>query len=228
MPAENKPTPPGQVPKKRISFLMPFIDFAFLLIILFVALLSVAYFDPSPTQALETAKGGEESDQQGNKDQKGTLPLATGVKTGGVEGTVFDPRKQLKITEDLGDRYQHKIQEIEEANKKIADLKKKLEEALKKAKNKGPYVIKPGRKVLRIQVPKDGGDAKEIERLKRAYEQAIREADKLKQELAGLNREVEDLRRRVQSLEAEKARLKKELAKAKKHNAMHVDLGSDN
>lgn len=33
-------------PKRRITFLMPFIDFAFMLVIVFVALLSIAYFKP--------------------------------------------------------------------------------------------------------------------------------------------------------------------------------------
>lgn len=32
--------------RKHISFIMPFIDFAFMVIIIFVALLSIAYFEP--------------------------------------------------------------------------------------------------------------------------------------------------------------------------------------
>ncbi len=41
-------------PKKRVSFLMPYIDFCFMLIIIFIGMLSIAYFEPLGTTDIET------------------------------------------------------------------------------------------------------------------------------------------------------------------------------
>jgi hypothetical protein len=43
-------------PKKRVSFLMPYIDFCFMLIIIFVGMLSIAYFEPLGKTDIETKK----------------------------------------------------------------------------------------------------------------------------------------------------------------------------
>jgi hypothetical protein len=42
--------------KKRVSFLMPYIDFCFMLIIIFVGMLSIAYFEPLGKTDIETQK----------------------------------------------------------------------------------------------------------------------------------------------------------------------------
>ncbi len=83
----NDVAPVAGTRRKRVSFLMPFVDFCFLLIILFVALLSVAYFDPTITDTLavkRTASGA-------GVPMDGQDPVST---SGGPLPEVFDPQAQ--------------------------------------------------------------------------------------------------------------------------------------
>ncbi len=60
--------------KKRVSFLMPYIDFCFMLIIIFVGMLSIAYFEPLGRTDIET-KSTKEINQRPGKFE---------IKPGGI------------------------------------------------------------------------------------------------------------------------------------------------
>jgi hypothetical protein len=87
-------------PKKRISFLMPYIDFCFMLIIIFVGMLSIAYFEPlgktdletKPTPIINQTAGIHEVNPNGvqvtktgvGEEQKINVPHPLIGQTGGV------------------------------------------------------------------------------------------------------------------------------------------------
>jgi len=55
---------------KRISFLMPYIDFCFMLIIIFVGMLSIAYFDPVGAEKYEIKRDKVIDGREGNFEPK--------------------------------------------------------------------------------------------------------------------------------------------------------------
>ena len=55
----------GSTTKKRISFLMPYIDFCFMLIIIFAGMLSIAYFEPLGRTDIQNKKASELNKTQG-------------------------------------------------------------------------------------------------------------------------------------------------------------------
>jgi hypothetical protein len=59
----------GKKPKKRISFLMPYIDFCFMLIIIFVGMLSIAYFEPLG-KSMQTTQEKTIDNREGMFDKK--------------------------------------------------------------------------------------------------------------------------------------------------------------
>lgn len=61
---EGQSTGAGR-PKKRVSFLMPYIDFCFMLIIIFIGMLSIAYFEPLGTTDIETQETREIDNLEG-------------------------------------------------------------------------------------------------------------------------------------------------------------------
>ncbi len=71
----------GKETKKRISFLMPYIDFCFMLIIIFVGMLSIAYFEPTGRTDVETEKTNERNRVQGTYE---TNPIGTPEENTGV------------------------------------------------------------------------------------------------------------------------------------------------
>ena len=60
----------GQSGEKRVSFLMPYIDFCFILIIIFVGMLSIAYFDPIGATSVEVQRDEKIDGEQGEYDIK--------------------------------------------------------------------------------------------------------------------------------------------------------------
>lgn len=58
----------GNSGQKRISFLMPYIDFCFMLIIIFVGMLSIAYFEPLGLTDVQTAEDKTIDQSTGRRD----------------------------------------------------------------------------------------------------------------------------------------------------------------
>ena len=58
----------GNSGQKRISFLMPYIDFCFMLIIIFVGMLSIAYFEPPGLTDVQTAEDKTIDQSTGKQD----------------------------------------------------------------------------------------------------------------------------------------------------------------
>jgi hypothetical protein len=62
--------------KRRISFLMPYIDFCFMLIIIFIGMLSIAYFEPLGASDYQTKKETKLEQVQGRFEVR-----PTGIET---------------------------------------------------------------------------------------------------------------------------------------------------
>lgn len=60
---------------KRVSFLMPYIDFCFMLIIIFVGMLAIAYFEPPGKTDVEVKRAATRTDMVGRLD-----PLPAGIE----------------------------------------------------------------------------------------------------------------------------------------------------
>jgi hypothetical protein len=80
----------GSENKKRISFLMPYIDFCFMLIIIFVGMLSIAYFEPPGSSDIETKNEKIIDRMQGQyeKTPVGVQEIKTGVGEKAPTGAV--------------------------------------------------------------------------------------------------------------------------------------------
>ena len=67
--------------KKRISFLMPYIDFCFMLIIIFIGMLSIAYFEPLGTTDVQNQRDEVRDNREGRFTTKpaGIQKEKTGV-----------------------------------------------------------------------------------------------------------------------------------------------------
>jgi len=57
-------------PNKRVSFLMPYIDFCFMLIIIFAGMLSIAYFEPLGRTDIQTRQATTITNREGQFDTK--------------------------------------------------------------------------------------------------------------------------------------------------------------
>lgn len=212
--------------KKRISFLMPFIDFCFLLIILFVALLSVAYFDPSPVQSLQTKQGGEQS--QGGVPEEGTgnIPLTQEKGQGDKEQGIFDPKANEKAIKDLQSKVVALKDKLEEA---LADGQKAQENYSKVVSELGTRKIATSktRQESQRSAPKtSNADSAKLRKVLADFQKVLQENMVLQQQVSQLTQEVEKLKQRIAALEKEKEKLKRELEKAKERNALFLDSGS--
>ena len=70
---------------KRVSFLMPYIDFCFMLIIIFVGMLSIAYFEPLGAFDYEVKNDNTVDNEEGNFDRIVAFELAL------VQAITMDP-----------------------------------------------------------------------------------------------------------------------------------------
>jgi hypothetical protein len=71
----------GSGSKRRVSFLMPYIDFCFMLIIIFVGMLSIAYFEPNGRTDVQTKQANELDNLEGKWQKK---PVGLQVQQLGV------------------------------------------------------------------------------------------------------------------------------------------------
>lgn len=195
---------------------MPFIDFCFLLIILFVALLSVAYFDPSPTQSIQTTKGdtGMEEEADGAGAQKLPFKVTQNAATA-TAGMVFDPKAQEEAMEVMRRQMAALTEKLDDAVEKGAALERQLKRVHQSAaKTKAIAGTAAG-----------GADARKLEEMIRQYQRALNENLGLRDRVAKLSQEIETLKKRLKELEAERARLKKELEEARRTEAIFLNSG---
>jgi hypothetical protein len=75
----------GTGPKRRVSFLMPYIDFCFMLIIIFVAMISIAYFEPLGVSNFQTKEEKKLDQTEGRFE---TRPAGIEMRNAGVGVTV--------------------------------------------------------------------------------------------------------------------------------------------
>lgn len=129
----------GKKEKKRISFLMPYIDFCFMLIIIFVSMLSIAYFEPLGTTAIQTEHETRIDIREGENPvlppgiQK--QPRGAGAETGAGEvHPLIAPH-----TRSRGAAGAEPAADVEKLKRELAEKEKKLkqlEEELEKKKDK--------------------------------------------------------------------------------------------
>lgn len=109
-----------------MHFLMPFIDFAFMVIIIFLALLSIAYFEPPGMSVKKESK------------EKIFIPLLKKkeIKRQKEEVNIYKQKlvKQKKFYEKMTEKYKMQIMEKEIALKKLQEKIKILE---KRTEEKG-------------------------------------------------------------------------------------------
>ncbi|MEW5945166.1 MAG: hypothetical protein AB1742_03110 [bacterium] len=128
--------------KRRISFLMPYIDFCFMLIIIFVAMLSIAYFEPLGTTDMQTLREEKIDRREGEhplrptglqekREGIGIEPGASDVRpliaprspqTGGQGAIRRAPDKKALHPEDAEELKRR----LEEKERKLKELEEKL------------------------------------------------------------------------------------------------------
>lgn len=110
--------------RKRITFLRSYIDFCFMLIIILIALLSIAYFEP-PGGAGSATKGEEGIIKEGEIKP---LTTATSIKPY-LEGKFYYEKeiKKLKVETTEKDKLLKELKkEISEKERKIKKLEGKI------------------------------------------------------------------------------------------------------
>ena len=144
--------------KKRVSFLMPYIDFCFMLIIIFVGMLSIAYFEPLGTTDLQSKKeekidrlAGEHNIrptgiqyeirgvgiEKAGAGQVHPLINPAAVQPGGT-GAAKKPQGKGEEKSNISPEEMEKLKkEIEEKDKKLQELEKELQ---KKSEGKGNHL----------------------------------------------------------------------------------------
>lgn len=109
--------------RKRITFLRSYIDFCFMLIIILISLLSIAYFEPPGSSGTEgikpiiPGKGVKELKPKEKKEDLTKIKEALATK----EKELVSLKKRIKLIEE----YKMKIKEQE---KILRELKKELKE----------------------------------------------------------------------------------------------------
>ncbi len=186
---------------------MPFVDFCFLLIILFVALLSVAYFDPSQAHSrLEVVKGGEEilteeGDTQGRVASitpAGKPSPAAAVRPLGQEITASAATEQA-LRQKLRAQEQDKRRLLSQTEKQLS-----------------------ARKTMQGQLETQ---ARSLEKLLQGQGAFKEQSRALEKELTALRNEVKTLKQRVAELEQERERLSRELEKERQTNSIFLPGG---
>lgn len=184
---------------------MPFVDFCFLLIILFVALLSVAYFDPSQAHSrLEVVKGGEEI-----LTEEGDTPAHAASVT-----AVGKPAPQAAVR-PLG-------QDDTAAREQALRQKLQLQEQQKRRLLSQTEKQLTARRALQGQLE---NQARSLEKLLQGQGAFKEQSRVLEKELTALRDEVKTLKQRVTELEQERERLTRELEKERQTNSIFLPGG---
>ncbi|MEW6202268.1 MAG: hypothetical protein AB1546_09850 [bacterium] len=145
--------------KKRVSFLMPYIDFCFMLIIIFVGMLSIAYFEPLGTADLQSEKEEKIDRLEGRHDVRPTgiqyKRSGVGLEESGAGevhplinpgaaqpgGTGADKKRTPEgaARSDISKEELEKLKkELEEKNKKLREMEEQLGE---KGKGRGDHLF---------------------------------------------------------------------------------------
>lgn len=128
--------------RKRISFLMPYIDFCFMLIIIFLGMLSIAYFEPLGTSDI-TNRAEPKIDRLEGENPVRPAGITVQLKGAGDEagggpvhplispasGAAAGARRAAPAQGDAGGEDAEKLKkQIEEQKKKLEELEQKLKE----------------------------------------------------------------------------------------------------
>ncbi|AWB10603.1 MAG TPA: hypothetical protein ENO30_06435 [Thermodesulfobium narugense] len=116
-------------PKRRITFLMPFIDFAFMLVIVFVALLSIAYFKPQEVSTSNLQEQLQQSQEMIAALVKENNMLRSKIPTN--EQNVYENQNQFTQNER-----QKLLSQIAQLQAKVSELQAKNEALQKELKGK--------------------------------------------------------------------------------------------
>lgn len=108
--------------RKHISFIMPFIDFAFMVIIIFVALLSIAYFEPPGSGGKEIKIKLLQKEVVGKKQLISTITKMPALKIKNNQ-KYFKGNKSSKEVNKLKTTIYKQQQQIKLLSAKIAKLK---------------------------------------------------------------------------------------------------------
>lgn len=103
---------------KSSQYLIPYIDFAFMLIIILIALLSIAYFTPPGEDGTEKR---EETIDREESNKKLLIPLIAEKKESGEKASEEIKRKEKEIGE-LKKELQKKDEDIKLLQEKIKTL----------------------------------------------------------------------------------------------------------
>lgn len=147
----------GGETKKRISFLMPYIDFCFMLIIIFVGMLSIAYFEPLGSTDLETEKERTIDKLQGQHEE---IPVGVQVRNTGVG-------------EDEPTGAVHPLYRRPAAGARAGRTQQRT------VRGTGPATRNPAPNAAANPAENKGADPKELERLKKELEQKKKQIQEL-------------------------------------------------
>ncbi|MFH1539259.1 MAG: hypothetical protein ABIH66_09900 [bacterium] len=135
----------GKKETKRISFLMPYIDFCFMLIIIFVSMLSIAYFEPLGTTDIQAERESKIDIREGENPvlppgiqlQRKGIGEQSGA--GAVNPLIAPDANRAGAAAAPGTSTARPAADVEKLKNELAENKKKLkelEEELEKKKDK--------------------------------------------------------------------------------------------
>lgn len=190
---------------KRVSFLMPYIDFCFMLIIIFVGMLSIAYFEPLGLTDIQTQNEDVINQREGAEDIK---PTGAQIKKYGP-GEENPAELPLPMSIDKSGGSVENVQELENLRRQIDRIKKQIDSMKKDSGSSAQLTV-------------------EIEKLKALEE----ELKKKTEEIERLKEIEKELRAKIEELEKTNATLVAEKGKAgavdEKGNHVYMDLREKN
>lgn len=191
--------------RKRVSFLMPYIDFCFMLIIIFVGMLSIAYFEPLGLIDIQTQHEDEINQREGSEDVK---PIGAQIKNYGP-GEQNISEAIMPLSPDISEGSTQNTGEIENLKKQIELLRRQIESLKRQSGTSTQLTV----------------DIEKLKQLEEELQKKINEIERLKEIEKELRAKIEELEKTNSTLIAEKA---KAGAVDEKGNHVYIDLRSKN
>lgn len=182
---------------------MPYIDFCFMLIIIFVGMLSIAYFEPLGLIDIQTQHTDIINQREGLEDVK---PIGAQVRNFGP-GEQDPSESILPLIPGAGSTTNASSAEIDSLKRQIERLRKQIESLKKQAGTSTQLTV----------------DIEKLKELEEELKRKIEEIEKLKSVEQELRARIEELEKINSSLTAEKA---KAGAVDEKGNHVYIDLRS--
>lgn len=190
---------------KRVSFMMPYIDFCFMLIIIFVGMLSIAYFEPLGLTDVQTQHEDTINQREGSEDIK---PTGAQIKKYGP-GEENPAEAALPLSLDKSGGSVENVQELENLRRQIDRLKKQIDNMKKVSGSTAQLTV-------------------ELEKLNELEKELKKKIDEIKR----LKEIEQELRTKIEELEKLNSTLISEKAKAgaidEKGNHVYIDLRNKN